>query len=515
MGSCRVVWSAKNPLSNLTFILALASNDANAQNEWTWIYDTGYSNAQVADVVETASQGYLFLVQSSHNNQMMAQISQEGVLTASQMLNLGTNRMVAPVIYMNGSTNTYHYVAGVHDTMTVNGFGIAYYQADSDLEFELISHIPLNNDSMRIWTANGSWIAENTLVIPLVGTEPNWTNIPNRLGVIHLNTTGELLSFRKYGGGGSVWPRHAIPYSSDSTLISMSFGMSINPSGFSNFLYVNNELNINGAFPATNVLNNGPAEPHNVLMNGMHMNLLSNGSIICSGSYGSNNHGFRSAVVRYTSNGIQLAQFLPISEFLNDGCAIIQGHDSLNDQEMIHAYVENFHPYPPSLQLGIAPSRIRIHRLDTMLNPLCDFVIDGFEDNAYYYFNRIKATSDGGVVVMGSRRDLNTMDMPQAWVRKIAPNDCLTRVNELEAGQQQVSVFPNPGREGFQLHVQGPVVHGGQVLLHDMHGRQVLAEPLRMGQAQINTADLSPGMYLYRVVDAQGRQVASGKWVKD
>jgi len=68
---------------------------------------------------------------------------------------------------------------------------------------------------------------------------------------------------------------------------------------------------------------------------------------------------------------------------------------------------ENAQLGPPSLFSVSEPNRVHVYKLDTSLNVLCEHIVDGFLENAYYYLNRVKATDDGGFMLMGARRDLS------------------------------------------------------------------------------------------------------------
>ena len=498
-------------------ILPLTIQTVNAQYDWELTIPMDHPRVQARDMIEIGSHSLILIgiTQSSVTRTWVYQIGNGTEIISTQQLVHQNQSIYAQEFITDLSTEEYHVISSSFDSLFLNGYGIIHFRSGADFSFELVGHFPLFGDSVAFSSMSGS-ILNNEIIVPLSGKEPPTTIVPNRLILVRSSTTGILQDHAKYGtGNGILLPRRSVLLGSDTIVTSITGGGNIPAPGLSNFIFLNEDLDLIGGFPATNVFNDGPATSGNVLFNGMYIHMLDPTTLVCSGEYGTGDTGYRAAIVRYSLNGDHEAQFTPVSGFFHDGWAIIQGHDILPGGGLVHAYVENFHPYPPNVQMGDNPSRIRIHRLDTMLNPLCDFVIDGFEDSTYYFLNRIKATSDGGVVVMGSKRDLNTMGLPQAWVRKIAPNDCLTSIPEIRSGQQEVLVFPNPGTAGFNLHLQGPVVHRGKVHLHDMHGREVLVEPLNMSQAYIPAEELASGIYLYRVVDAHGRAVASGKWVKE
>ncbi len=175
---------------------------------------------------------------------------------------------------------------------------------------------------------------------------------------------------------------------------------------------------------------------------------------------------------------------------------------------------ENAQLGPPSLFSVFEPNRIHVYKLDTSLNVLCEHILDGFAENAYYYLNRIKATDDGGFLLLGGRRDFNDPSgYFAAWAQKFGPDDCVVGIDE-QPVQERANVFPNPGREGFTLLLNGEAI-AGNVLLHDARGSLVGVTTMRQGQARIDANQLPSGLYLFRVQDTRGATVATGRWVKE
>ena len=109
--------------------------------------------------------------------------------------------------------------------------------------------------------------------------------------------------------------------------------------------------------------------------------------------------------------------------------------------------------------------------------------------------------------------DLNAPTFEFAgWAQKFGPDDCFTGFDELAGGQEAV-VYPNPGTEQSTLNLNGPFLDA-QVVLFSVTGQPVANEWLRNGSATLDTAELLPGVYAYRVIDRAGFQKASGHWVK-
>lgn len=222
----------------------------------------------------------------------------------------------------------------------------------------------------------------------------------------------------------------------------------------------------------------------------------------------------RAAVSIADASGAMIRYFLPRSNFVQDFPPFLQGLAANGTGQLYFAMHENGQAAPPSLFSVFEPNRIHVYKLDTGLNVLCEHILDGFAENAYYYLNRIKATDDGGFLLLGGRRDFNDPSgYFAAWARKFGPDDCVVGIAEQPLAQQAV-VFPNPGTEGFSLLLNGEA-RAGTLLVMDALGRHVGSASIRQSQARFDARHLAPGAYLYRAVDAQGTVQAVGRWVKE
>lgn len=206
--------------------------------------------------------------------------------------------------------------------------------------------------------------------------------------------------------------------------------------------------------------------------------------------------------------------FIPVSDLPMHFLPWQQSLSATPDGNLMYAVHENYLVgwYPP--WTPIQPSRIQVYKLDTSLNVLCEYVLDGFSTNTHYFVNRIKATADGGFMLIGARRNFDDPNGKlDAWVRKFAATDCSVGIAERPGGQTAV-VFPNPGSAAFTLLLNG-AARNGTVTLFDATGRQAGTAPLRGGQAQMDTQGLASGVYAYQVRSSDGHLTANGRWVKE
>lgn len=141
-------------------------------------------------------------------------------------------------------------------------------------------------------------------------------------------------------------------------------------------------------------------------------------------------------------------------------------------------------------------------------------MIDGFAENVYYLLYRIKPMPDGGYLLLGGRWDFNNPQMDfAAWARKLGPDECFTGVDDGLAISAAFA-YPNPGSDAVRFTLNGPQ-RTARAELFDARGRLVASDRLHHGQAEIDARALRSGMYFWRIVDAKGSLVGSGKWVKE
>lgn len=386
--------------------------------------------------------------------------------------------------------------------------------AYDNLELRVVKDL---GDSLRISHANSDQDQEGSLFITgslIAGPG----GLPNRLFLMRASPEDSILASSLLGYNTSMkFGRHAMPSGDSLMRVSMDGNLPGSPWGTESFHRFTLQLEHVDAFPLTSLSGTGAVEPIDSLIKDcLHMTGLAGDTFIVSGRFGNlePDKPMRAALVRLAPDGTYQGTFLPISGYDDDFIAYLQGHDLTPDRKVVFAMLENFFPGTPDPTLGISPSRIHLYRMDTLLNVECEYIIDGFEDNAYYFLTRIKATADGGVLLMGSRRDLNTMGQPRGWIMKLDAEQCSPVGITEQAAQRTVEVYPNPGVAGFTLLLNGPVAHGAVVALYDATGHQVRSVKLAGSTAQVDAGDLVPGLYLYRVLGRNGAVLGSGRWIK-
>lgn len=495
-----------------------------SQGEWSFLFDVVSSKLAIYDAIERPTGGY-FLVGVTHTSYITsgAPVTRTWVIGVSEgggqedlieLTNgLGRSVWVPQIIQHTEDEWTALAMSWIHSTLS--DFGITRYILGSTGEVLNSLTYTLDDDNEKISYRNVT-LLEGDEVYVAGGLITDGSLIPNKLLFLRMDLEGTGLHYHTLGSGQGIrLAHHALPLGDD-MLVSIEGGSGgVGPSGYAKFFRFNDEFDFVGGFAMTSLSGSGNVgPPDSVLVDCMYMSLLAGDTMITSGRFGYVSNGMRAAMIRFTPDGDYAGTFLPRGDFFQEGPAGIQGHDLTPDGKMLFAMVENFFPGPPNYEMGTAPSRVRVYRLDTLLNVECEFLLDGFEDNAYYYLMRIKAASDGGALLMGSRRDLNTMEQPRGWIMKLGPDQCYTGLEE-QTTYGAPQVFPNPGSEGFTLLLNGPVLRRGSLLLYDAQGRSLGSYPIQQSSAQVDTRHLPAGLYLYRVVDMAGIPLVAGRWVKE
>ncbi|MCW5898747.1 MAG: T9SS type A sorting domain-containing protein [Flavobacteriales bacterium] len=495
-----------------------------AQGEWSLIFDPVPSKVAVYDALELPSGRFvLSLVSHTSNMFLGAPITRTWVVGVSETggqeglseLTSGMDRSVWVPQLVQHADDKLTALAMTWYHPTLSAYDITRYTLGLDGALLGATSFVLDDDSERIWIRNVSLLDGGELYVA-GGLVVEGSTVPNRLLLVRIDSDGPEFQASVQGSGPGIRiGHHAL--SVDGTVLASieGGGPDIGPSGFAKYLRFDDNFNVVGGFAMTSLSGTGNlVPPDSVLKDCMYMTLLEGDTIISSGRYNPISSGMRAALIRLAPDGAYAGMFLPSGAFFQEGPAGIQGHDLTPDGKLLFARIENFFTGPPNYEVGVAPSRVRVYRLDTLLNVECEFLLDGFEDNAYYYLMRIKAASDGGALLMGSRRDLNTMEQPRGWIMKLGPDQCYTGLGEHPVyGESQL--YPNPGSDGFTLLLNGPVLRRGRLLLYDAQGREVAEYPINQSVAQVDARHLSSGMYLYRVLDPTGVPVDAGRWIKE
>jgi len=166
-----------------------------------------------------------------------------------------------------------------------------------------------------------------------------------------------------------------------------------------------------------------------------------------------------------------------------------------------------------SLENEGLPDNVHVFMLDTLLNIIGDYLIDGISQNKLYALRNIRSALDGGVYLMGRVMDLS-QPAPrwQGWIAKVGREEFATGVREQE--RTSMNIAPNPGREAFTLLLDQPL-QNAQLTVADGLGRIVHTGSISGTNITIATASLAPGLYIVQVLEATGTMRRTARWVKE
>ena len=165
--------------------------------------------------------------------------------------------------------------------------------------------------------------------------------------------------------------------------------------------------------------------------------------------------------------------------------------------------------------LGLFPqdfSWYSVAKIDTNFNVQWEKYFGG---DAYYHLWSVKATKDGGCLLMGTRYDYTTQKNERdPFVLKIDSDGNLLTIKDLPKGFEirNIIVYPNPGKD--KLYYNYDIKETMQFEMYNSQGSKVISQTLYSSQGVIETNEIPNGFYLYRF-SAKNGCIQSGKWIKE
>ena len=129
-------------------------------------------------------------------------------------------------------------------------------------------------------------------------------------------------------------------------------------------------------------------------------------------------------------------------------------------------------------------------------------------DFPYLMYN-IRATSDGGCVLTGSKYNPVGSDTLNGYMIKVMPEDVISAMQEKPAGKKEISIYPSPFSDYLYCNS-----YGKEILfrLFDNTGKEVLSKKVR-GSTSLPTEILMSGLYYYIITDNE-TLIQNGKLIK-
>jgi hypothetical protein len=143
------------------------------------------------------------------------------------------------------------------------------------------------------------------------------------------------------------------------------------------------------------------------------------------------------------------------------------------------------------------------------------FTLVGIPSGGVWSSGGVASVNGSGVVTLGSSTGLSTVTYTFTNVngcvnsRTISGNvvACASRgvANTNQLAENNFIIYPNPAKSVVNVLVE-KFINGGSIVLTDLLGKQVVAQPLSIGNNRIDVSKLSKGIYLINITSDQGRE---------
>ena len=169
-----------------------------------------------------------------------------------------------------------------------------------------------------------------------------------------------------------------------------------------------------------------------------------------------------------------------------------------------------FNVIPNHVPYQNEPSWIELCNLDSNLNLKWKKYYGG---DAFYFLWALKATQDGGCIMVSHRYDHNVQYQEcDIHVLKVDENGLVTSIPEDKNFKIcEVILYPNPGKDIIHIST---ALKDLMLTFYDMNSRVVLQKSITHDETTLYAGDLSPGNYVYTFTK-DGKKVEEGKWVKE
>ena len=130
----------------------------------------------------------------------------------------------------------------------------------------------------------------------------------------------------------------------------------------------------------------------------------------------------------------------------------------------------------------------------------------------YYMVWSVIATTDGGCIIGATSNDYAVQgENRDIYILKVDSNGLITGIsNPPDADAKKNSVYPNPGSEILNIETS---LKQGTLCLYDLSGRLVLTTEVDAGKNSINTQNVKPGLYIFKIYE-NSMIKTWGKWIK-
>ncbi len=174
-------------------------------------------------------------------------------------------------------------------------------------------------------------------------------------------------------------------------------------------------------------------------------------------------------------------------------------------------YVAGTHNFCRSSPFCPVHSWFSLNQMDTSLNINWQHFYGG---DANYTLYGIRATSDGGCLLFGSRYNLNASTPERdIYAFKVNADGLIFSTGIISPKFHEAILYPTPGSDQLVIE-SNPQISGAEFVMTSMNGVNVISTIINSGKMTIKTHTLNTGTYIWRIIN-KNKVVESGKWVKD
>jgi hypothetical protein len=502
-----------DPRVVLFMILKLATTALVAQEEWSMTFPSSGHNRWISDAV-VLGDGYVAIstgfggILNGQTQAHLIKLDHNGLPVVELPFHPGAF-WTLPSVLIPGPEGERLHVLG---TRTLDGVAYQLFHHILTNDLQPIDSLATNHPEMtRLVLDNALLTSDGTITAAVFGRTANaW--LYDRTIVIKLDLSGDSLTSAMFQVPIFFNARDVVELNSD-TLLFVGRGAHNWPDDAATYyLLRKDDLSVIDEFTANAYDGSGePVYDEEIVLDQIHLIPLESGNILSAGITG---RPIRAVIHKLSLDGSVLGHFAPPSNYRHDFSGYLRNTIRTPDGHVLFLRSTNFFPGPPSPWLPTEPNEVIIYKLDTALNLLCADTITGWNSDHNYFINRIKATPDGGYLLMGMRADVSQQPVYfEGWMGKYPAMDCTTGIAST-GDARQVTLFPNPGSTELHLSVNGSTFHQGSIRLHDGRGAAVLEQTIRSNFHRLDVSSLASGLYFYQVLDDRHNVVARGKWVK-
>jgi hypothetical protein len=436
---------------------------------------------------------------------------QTGTVLASSILDLPGR--ISPYAFMlgeNGDGDLLGYSpAYIQDPGDGDSARMAFWRFGTDLEQLDVKLIGKPGKDISF---NAGFIAPDSTV-RVVYTTDDWAGNLHQLEALKLTLGGDSVTGKQIYNGMSQGAATSLAMHPNGRMVmgSAYADWGYTPTSGGNATYLNGDFSIDSTYYLAPVDANSAAPLFDAPMHPIQVLPLPSGNLLISGQFWRDFGTDHPAVIQHTdAQAHVIDQYVHDSPWEDDYPAIVRAMDMAGDGSLYFAQMNNWNGnagiYSPF------PSQVEVTHLDTSLNVLGRYVFDGFADSIFYLPYYVLSTPDGGVLVMGMKRELALPGLPaKAWIAKLGPEN-FTGIKEDH--RLVLSLWPNPGADGFNLSLKERVEQG-RVQLHDMQGRLVLDRAVDGINIYVPTPGLGAGLYAATLRDRNGKILQHLRWAKN